>query len=163
MRQPLKGGGLMKSLIPWKKRDQEMVDFRKNFDDLVDRFFSEPVFSIPKLFSEKNWYPNVDVSEDKRDIVVKAEIPGVDKEDIDLSLDGRFLTIRGEKKHEKEESDEHYHRVESSFGFYKRTIELPADVDESKVDAKYKNGVLKIKLRKAKESETKKIEIKTGK
>ena len=61
-----------------------------------------------------------------------------------------------------EESDEHYHRVESSFGFYKRTIELPADVDESKVDAKYKSGVLKIKLKKAKEAETKQIKIKTG-
>ena len=122
----------------------------------------KPAFSIPKLFSEKGWYPNVDVSEGKRDIVVKAEIPGVDKENVDLSLDDRRLTISGEKKHEKEESGEHYHRVESSIGFYKRTIELPADVDETKVDAKYKNGILKIKLRKVKESETKKIEIKTG-
>jgi HSP20 family protein len=113
------------------------------------------------LFSEKSWYPTVDVSEGKKDITVKAEIPGVDKEGIDISLDGRFLTIRGEKKHEKEESDEHYHRVESVFGLYKRTIALPADVDESKVDAKYKNGVLKIKLKKAKEAETKKIQIKT--
>jgi HSP20 family protein len=153
----------MKSLIPWKKQDREMVNLRRDFDDLFDRFFSEPVFSVPKLFSEKSWYPTVDVSEGKKDIIVKAEIPGVGKEDIDISLDGRFLTIRGEKKHEKEESDEHYHRVESSFGFYKRTIELPADVDESKVDAKYKNGVLKIRLNKAKEAEMKKIQIKTGK
>ena len=153
----------MKSLIPWKKRDSEMVNLRKDFDDLFDRFFSEPVFSIPKLFSEKSWYPTVDVSEGKKDIIVKAEIPGVDKEGIDISLDGRFLTIHGEKKHEKEESDERYHRVESSFGFYKRTIELPADVDESKVDAKYKNGVLKIKLKKAKEADPRKIKITTGK
>jgi len=153
----------MKSLIPWKKRDREMVNLRKDFDDLLDRFFSEPVLSVPKLFSEKSWYPTVDVSEGKNDIIVKAEIPGVDKEGIDISLDGKLLTIRGEKRHEKEESDEHYHRVESSFGFYKRTIELPADVDESKADAKYKNGVLKIKLKKAKETETKKIKITTAK
>ena len=152
----------MKGLIPWKKRNREMVNLRKDFDDFFDSFFSEPAFSIPKLFSEKSWFPNVDVSEGKRDIIVKAEIPGVDKEGIDISLDGRLLTICGEKKQEKEESDEHYHRVESSFGLYKRTIELPADVDESKVDAKYKNGVLKIKLKKAKEAETKKIKIKTG-
>ena len=152
----------MKSLIPWKKRDREMVNLRKDFDDLFDRYFSEPPFSIPKLFSEKSWYPTVDVSEGKKDIIVKAEIPGVDKEGIDISLDGRFLTIRGEKKHEKEESDEHYHRVESSFGFYKRTIELPAAVDESKVDAKYKNGVLKIRFKKVKETEMKKIKIKTS-
>lgn len=153
----------MKSLIPWKKRNREVANLRKDFDDLMDSFFSEPVFSIPKLFSEGSWYPSVDVSEGKSDIIVKAEIPGVDKEDIDLSLDGRLLTICGEKEHEKEETDEHYHRVESSFGFYRRTIELPADVDDSNVDAKYKNGVLKIKLKKAKEAETRKIKIKTGK
>ena len=85
-------------------------------------------------------------------MIVKAEIPGVDKDGIDISLDGRRLTIRGEKRQEKEESDEHYHRVESSFGFYRRTIELPANVDESKVDARYKNGVLKIKFKKTKET-----------
>lgn len=152
----------MKNLIPWKKRDRKIVNWRKDFDDFFDRFFSEPVSSIPELFSERSWYPNVDVSEGKRDIIVRAEIPGVDKEGIDLSLDGRLLTICGEKKQEKEESDEHYHRVESSFGFYKRTIELPADVDESKVDARYKNGVLKIKLKKVKETGTRKIKIKTN-
>ncbi len=152
----------MKNLIPWKRRDRELVNFSKDFDSLLDQFFKEPVFSIPRLF-EEDWYPSVDVSEGKRDIIVKAEIPGVDKEGIDISLDGRILTIRGEKKQEKEHSDEHYHRVESSFGFYKRTLELPADVDESKVDAKYKNGVLKIKLKKAKTAETKKIDIKAGK
>jgi len=153
----------MKNLIPWKKRNREMAGLRKDFDDVMDRFFSDPAFSIPKLFSEKSWYPNVDVSEGKKNIIVKAEIPGVDKEGIDISLDGRLLTIHGEKKHEKEESDEHYHRVESSFGFFKRTIELPAEVDESNVDAKYKNGVLKIKLKKAKEAETRTIKINTGK
>ena len=58
----------MKSLIPWKKRDREKVNLRKDFDDFFGSFFSEPAFSIPKLFSEKNWYPNVDLSEGKRDI-----------------------------------------------------------------------------------------------
>ena len=66
----------MKSLIPWKKRNREMVTLRKDLDDLMDRFFGDPVFTIPNLFSEKSWYPNVDVSEGKTDIIVKAEIPG---------------------------------------------------------------------------------------
>jgi HSP20 family protein len=153
----------MKSLIPWKKQKREMANLRKDFDDWMDGFFSDRAFSIPELFSEKSWYPNVDVSEGKRDIIVKAEIPGVDKEGIDISLDGRLLTIRGEKKHEQEESDEHYHRVESSFGIFKRTIELPADIDKNEVDAKYKNGVLKIKLKKAKSAETRNIKINTAK
>lgn len=148
----------MKNLIPWKKRNREMVGWHQDFNDLIERFFREP---FPKLLSEESWYPNVDVSEGKRDIIVKAEIPGVEKENVDIALDGRLLTIRGEKKHGKEESDEHYHRVESTFGYYKRTIELPAAVDESKVDASYKNGVLRIKLKKARAAETKKIEIKS--
>ena len=130
----------MKSLIPWKKQKREMANLRKDLDDWMDRFFTEPIFSFPEPFSEKSWYPSVDVSEGKRDVVVKVEIPGVDKEGIDIFLDGRLLTIHGEKKHEKEESDEHYHRVESSFGIFKRVIELPADVDKNEVDAKYKNG-----------------------
>ena len=117
-----------------------MGDFRKDFDDLMDRFFRDPVFSIPRFFSDEIWHPTVDVSEGRRDITVKAEIPGVDKEGIDISLNGRLLTVRGEKQLEKEESDEHYHRVESSFGFFKRTIELPADVDASNFDAKYRWG-----------------------
>ena len=153
----------MKSLIPWKKQKREMTNSRNEFDDWMDRFFKVPVFSIPELFSEKSWYPNVDVSEGRRDIIVKAEIPGVDKEGIDISLDGRLLTIGGEKKHEQEESDEHYYRVESSFGIFKRVIELPADIDKNEVDAKYKNGVLKIKLKKAKSAETRNIKIKTVK
>ena len=153
----------MKSLIPWKKQKREMANLRNHFDNWMDRFFNEPVFSVPELFSDESWYPNVDVSEGKRDIIVKAEIPGVDKEGIDISLDGRLLTIRGEKKHEQEESNEHYHRVESSFGIFKRVIELPADIEKNEVDAKYKNGVLKIKLKKARSAETRNSKIKTAK
>jgi len=153
----------MKSLVPWKKRNRKVTNFDQNFEGLLDRFFREPLFPMPGLFSEDSWYPTVDVGEGKKDIIVKAEIPGVDREGLDISMDGRLLTIRGEKKHEREESDEHYHRVESAFGYFKRTIELPADVDASKVDARYKNGVLKIKMKKAQGTEMKKITIKTGK
>jgi HSP20 family protein len=153
----------MKSLAPWKRKSHEVSPYRSDFENLVDRFFKESAFPGDGLFSEKGWHPTVDVSEGKRDIVVKAELPGVDKDGIDISLDGRFLTIRGEKRQEKEETDEHYQRVESSFGMFKRTVELPAEVDASKVDARYKNGVLKIKLKKTKEAESRKIVIKAGK
>lgn len=152
----------MKSLIPWRRRNREITHFRKDTEDLLDRFFREPMIFGRGLFSDASWYPRADVSEGKKDIIVKAEIPGVDRKDIDISLDGRYLTIKGEKKHEKEESDEHYHRVESSFGYYQRTIELPADVDSADVDATYKNGVLKIKLKKVKASEGQTIKIRTN-
>ena len=153
----------MLGMVPWKKRQSEVAARGKDFDEILDRFFKEPVFSNPGLFSSGSWHPNIDVSEGRRNIIVKAELPGVEKENIDLSLEGRLLTIGGEKKQEKEESGEHYHRVESSFGIYKRTIELPSDVDHSKVHAKYKNGVLKIKLKKTGKAKTKKIKILTDK
>ena len=152
----------MKNLIPWRKRNRQITSFQHDFDDLFDRFFNDPLFPIRPLLSEEIWYPSIDVSENKKNIVVKAEIPGVDLENIDISLDNRILTIKGEKKQERQESDEHYHRIESSYGYYKRSIELPVDVDASKVDAKYKNGILKIKLKKAREAETRTIRIKTS-
>jgi len=152
----------MKSLIPWKRRHREMTPFRKDKEDIFDRFFSMPMHFGRGLFSDDSWYPSVDVSEGEKDIIVKSEIPGVDRKDIDISLNGRVLTIKGEKKHEKEEKDEHYHRVESSFGYYQRTIELPAEVDASDVDATYKNGILKLKLKKIKTSDAKTIRVKTS-
>jgi len=152
----------MKNLIPWRRSNRQPTHFQGNLDDLFDRFFNDPLFPTPSMLSDEIWYPSVDVSENKKNIVVKAEIPGVDLKDIDVSLDGRVLTIKGEKKQEKEESDEHYLRLESAYGYYRRSIELPADVDPSKVDAKYKNGILKIKLKKAREAETRTIKIKTS-
>ena len=152
----------MKSLIPWKRRHGEMSPFSRDKEDLFNRFFRMPMSFGRSLFSDESCYPSVDVSEGKKDIIVKAEIPGVDRKDIDISLEGRLLSIKGEKKQEKEESGEHYHRVESSFGYYQRTIELPAEVDPSDVDAAYKNGILKIKLKKIEEAETKTIKVKTG-
>jgi HSP20 family protein len=105
--------------------------------------------------------PKVDVSEGKKHVTVKAEIPGMDKNDIDVSLEDGFLRIQGEKKHESEESDENIYRRESSWGRFSRIIELPAEVEESDVEAKYKNGVLTIKLKKTKESQKRRIQIKT--
>ena len=151
----------MKSLIPWKRRHREIIPFGKGKEDLFERFFSMPMYFGRGLYSDESWYPNLDVSEGKKDIIVKAEIPGVDRKDIDVSLDGRVLTIKGEKKQEIEDSGEQYHRMESSFGYYQRTLELPAEVDSSDVKATYKNGILKLKLKKVKEAETKTIKIKT--
>lgn len=152
----------MKNLIPWRRRNRDMPELRRSRDEFLDRFFRDPFFTERGLFSDQGWYPSVDMSEGKKEILVKAEIPGVDRKDIDISLDGRMLTIKGEKKHKKEESDEHYHRAESAYGCYQRTIELPVEVDASDVDATYKDGILKLKLKKMKAAETRKIEVKTS-
>lgn len=99
--------------------------------------------------------------EGKGDITVKAEIPGCEAKDIDVKLDGRTLKISGEKKQEKEEKDENFHRMERSCGSFYRMVELPAEVIQEDIDAVYKKGVLKLVFKKARESEVKKIEIKT--
>ena len=152
----------MFELMPWKKREQRgLTNLRRNFDDIANRFFDRDFWAPGDLFREDRLLPSVDISEGKKNITVKAEIPGVEANDIDISLSGKLLTIKGEKKQEKEEKDENYHRMERSYGYFNRTIELPAEVDPEKVDASYKKGVLKIELKKTRESETKKIEIKS--
>ncbi len=104
----------------------------------------------------------MDVSETGKKIVVNAEIPGMDPKDIDISLNGRVLTIKGERKQEQEEKEKRYHHIERRYGFFSRSFELPADVNANKVTANYKDGVLKLNLPKTKGPSVKKIEVKTS-
>jgi len=99
---------------------------------------------------------------DPKQVVVKAELPGMDPKEIDISLHDNVLTLRGERKQEKEEKDENYHRVERSYGAFVRSFRLSAEVESEKVDASYKDGVLTIKLKKTAKSAAKKIEVKAG-
>ena len=130
-----------------------MEIFRREIDRLFDRFFEV----MP--FSEQEFMPSVDISETDKDVIVQAEIPGIDPKDLDISLNGRLLTIKGEKKSEHEEKKENYHKIERKYGSFSRTLELPVDVDPDKVGATYKDGVLKIVLPKTEAG--KKIEVKT--
>jgi HSP20 family protein len=91
---------------------------------------------------------------------VKAEVPGLEPKDIDISLSDGLLTIKGEKKQEREEKEENYHLVERSYGSFARSIRLPNEVQSDKIDASYKNGVLKIVLPKSEEAKKKEIKIK---
>jgi len=154
----------MRDLIPWRKKKKDEVAVRKSgMDTVFDRFFDDPFFSPMRSLTDTAVFPKLDVSEGKRDITVKAELPGMDAKEIDVSVDGRHLTIKGEKKQEKEEKKESFYRVERSFGQFHRTVELPAEVEISKVDATYKKGVLKIVMKKTGESETKRIKVATTK
>jgi HSP20 family protein len=159
----MKGGMHMRSLIPWKKKkEQAITEFRKDMDSLFDKFFGRDFFPAAENLFDGKWLPSVDVSEGKKDITVKAEIPGVEAGDIDVSLNGRVLTVRGEKKQEKEEKDKSWHEVERSYGYFSRSVELPADVESESVNAAYKRGVLKITLKKTREAESRKVKIKTS-
>ncbi|MBF0100624.1 MAG: Hsp20/alpha crystallin family protein [Desulfobacterales bacterium] len=159
----------MRNLIPWRKQKNEVKSsiedhinhFHREMNTLFDRFFEKRSNDFPvNLVDEGNWQPKVDISEGKKDIIIKAEIPGIEPKDLDISLNGRVLVIKGEKKNEKESKEKNYHRIERSYGYFNRTLELPTDVIESEVNASYKNGILNIELKKTKESETKTIKVK---
>jgi HSP20 family protein len=153
----------MFDLLPFKNRSgKEMTRFRDEMDHLFNRFFDTDSPISQRLFGDGDWAPRVDVSEGKSDITVKAEIPGCDAKDIDVKLDGRSLTISGEKKQEKEEKDENFHRLERTYGSFCRMVTLPAEVKPEDIDATYKKGVLKLVFKKMRESEAKKITIKTS-
>ena len=145
------------SLAPWRG---ELTGFRREMDSLFDRFFEGWPFRLPA--AEGVWAPSVDVSETGKEVIVRAELAGIDPKDIDVSVHGDVLTLRGERKQEKEEKGENLHRVERSYGSFSRSIQLPAEVDAGKVNATYRNGVLKINLPKTRAAAVKKIEVKAG-
>jgi HSP20 family protein len=105
------------------------------------------------------WSPSVDIFETEAEIVVKAELPGMDRKDITLNLEKNVLTLKGERRFEKETKDENYHRIERSYGGFSRAFAIPATVDEEKIRADYKDGVLKIALPKKEQTKPKQIRI----
>ena len=106
------------------------------------------------------WSPLVDISEDEKEYVVKAEIPEMKKEDIKINVHDDVMSISGERKYEKEEKGKKYHRVERAYGSFMRSFTLPEDADGSKVSAEYKDGVLKVHLPKSEKAKPKAIEVK---
>jgi HSP20 family protein len=105
------------------------------------------------------WNPAVDIFENEHDIVIKAELPGMEAKDIEIRLEKNVLTIKGERRFEKEAKEENYHRVEREYGNFSRAFSLATPVDEDKVAAEYKNGLLKIVLPKREEVKAKPIKI----
>jgi HSP20 family protein len=132
----------MKALTPWTN----LATMKKEMDRLLERFWEG---DFPQLSTFGDWRPALDVAETKDSVIVKAEVPGMDAKDIQLSLQGEMLTVRGEKKQEKEEKDEHYYHAERSYGAFARAVRLPVAVDGSKVTASFKNGLLTVTLPKA--------------
>jgi len=143
-------------LTPWRPF-RELATLRDEMDKMWDRFFGE--WPNRELFRGA-WAPSLDISETKNNYVVKAEVPGMDAKDIDISLSGDVLTVKGEKKQEQEEKDENYHRIERRYGSFSRSIRLPGEVQSDKIEAKYKNGILKLTLPKSEEAKKKEIKIK---
>jgi HSP20 family protein len=126
-------------------------------DKLWDRFSGETPFA--KTFGE-TWLPSVDISETKDNFVVKAELPGLEAKDVNVSISGDVLTIKGEKKTEEEEKDKHYHCVERYSGSFQRVFQLPSGVKTDMIEATFDKGVLRVTLPKVEEARKKEIDIK---
>ena len=106
--------------------------------------------------------PPLDVSETEENVLVKVEVPGIEPKDIDISISGDTLTIKGEKKSEKEEKGKNYHFIERGYGSFSRSVGLPASVKFEQVKAEYKKGILEITLPKSEKSKIKKIPVKVS-
>jgi len=153
---------MARELTVWKPFGElaPLGDFermRRDMDRLWGSFFERGTL---RGEDGREWLPYLDVAETKNEIVVKAEVPGLEPKDIDISLSDGLLTIKGEKKQEREEKEENYHLVERSYGSFARSIRLPNEVQSDKINASYKNGVLKIVLPKSEEAKKKEIKIK---
>ncbi|MCB1662550.1 MAG: Hsp20/alpha crystallin family protein [Pseudomonadales bacterium] len=138
------------NLITWRPF-QEM-------DELFRRYTRPLSSGVPKLIDDNghtiaSWTPSADISETKKEYLVKAELPDVEKSDIHISFNEGSLVIEGERKYEKEEEDETCHLTESFYGKFSRMFALPNNIDQSNIKAEYKKGVLRVRLPKTKESE----------
>jgi HSP20 family protein len=130
--------------------------FRQEMETLFDRFFGEENGNGHAL---RAWTPRVDVEETEKEIVVKADVPGVDPKAVEISIENGVLTVRGEKKEEKEEKKKGYHRVERFSGSFYRAVTLPPGADADKVSATSANGVVTITVPKKPEAQPKRIAV----
>jgi HSP20 family protein len=128
---------------------------RNEIDNLLHEFFGGPIHTGPRA---ETWLPPADISETEDRVFIKAELPGIEEKDIELTLLGNLLTIRGEKKYEREKDENHY-LCDRYYESFRRTFQLPADINPDKAEANFDKGVLKISVAKMEEYKSKRIEI----
>jgi HSP20 family protein len=141
-----------RGITPWRPF-RELEEWERRFDDLLGR----PLWRLP--VEERGWMPAVDVFEKDDKFIVKAELPGMKEEDIDVSVVGDRLSIKGEKKTETQVKEQDYYRSERSYGSFYRSIPLPSNVEADKIEASFENGVLEVALPKSAKVKPKKIAL----
>jgi HSP20 family protein len=144
------------AIVKWEPF-RDLLTTRREFDRLLREAFS-PLFGETEL-STRSWAPPVDIYETDNDIVLKAELPGVDPKDVEVRVEDNTLYLKGERKQEKEVKEQNYHRVERSYGSFARSFSLPNSIDASKVKAEYKDGLLTLTMPKREEAKPKTIKI----
>lgn len=140
------------TLVRYNRPNKNMMS--RNFSDIMDEFFNDVVRT-----NQDSFVPGIDISETDDQFLISAELPGMNKDDIEISLDNRRLSISGERKFQKEEDGKKFHRVETRYGSFNRSFQLPDNVDEESIEASYENGLLNISIDKAEDKVKKKIEI----
>jgi HSP20 family protein len=157
------------SLIPWRgKREGQqqgelppLMTLRNEMDRLFDSFVREPFGAMDwPAWAGGKWSPAVDVAEDDKEFTVRAELPGIDPKDIEVSVVGNEVVLSGEKKESNERKEQGIYHSETRYGSFRRTIPLPDGVDTEHVDAQYAHGVLTLRLPKTAPAATKRIEVK---
>jgi HSP20 family protein len=156
------------SLIPWKSKQREgertespLVALRSEMDRLFDTFLREPLGAIDwPLVGQGRWSPTIDVAETDEEVTVRAELPGMDPQDLDVSISGNQLVVSGEKKESSEDKGKDYYHSESRYGSFRRAVRLPEGIDAEHVDAQYAHGVLTLHLKKTPSAVPKRIEVK---
>jgi HSP20 family protein len=139
-------------ITPWRPL-RELEEWERRFEDLLGR----PLWRLP--VEERGWMPAVDIFEKEDRFVVKAELPGIKEEDIQVSVVGDTLSVKGEKKTETEVKEEDYYRSERSYGSFCRSIPLPSNVNADKIEASFEDGVLEVTLPKSAKVKPKKIAV----
>jgi len=142
------------ALVRWSPV-RDLLDIREEMDRLFEDFFSESL----KRRTDGFWSPRVDISERDDEILLTAELPGVSRDDIKVTLQDNVLTLKGEKREERERKDKKHHVLERAYGSFQRSFTLPACVETDKITASYKDGLLKIRLPKTEEAKAKEIKI----
>ena len=157
------------ALVPWRSKTRErgpaetspLANLRGEIDRLFDSFVREPLGGLDWPFgSERGWAPAVDIAEDEQEVTVRAEIPGMDPKDLDVTISGNHLVLAGEKKESTEKKGKDFYHSESRFGAFRRSIPLPEAVEADSVEAEYAHGVLVIHLKKSPAAPVKRIEVK---
>jgi HSP20 family protein len=132
-------------LVPYIRREMgSRQDPSRVFEEFLDDFFAPAAASSSP--SGRTWIPAVDILEKEGDLILRAELPGLEEKDIELKLEGNVLTLKGERKFENKDKRENYHRVESYYGSFSRSFTLPEGADRDKISAEYKNGILTVKV-----------------
>ncbi len=153
------------AMVPAKISGGLTTDPFREFERRMNRFFGGNFGFLPEgeeSFSLATWAPACDVYENENELVVKAELPDVKKEDVKVSIDNNVLTLTGERKFEEETKRENYHRLERSYGEFLRSFTLPNYVDAARINAEFKDGMLKVTMPKRAEAKPKQIEIKAS-